>query len=280
MKQCFICLGLLQTFLLQGVVGQTFLRVGSWNLQNLGERDWGQHPKAIAELLYLSGVDVVALQEIHDTDGVVPSRTNTRLNQAFETLSKEAHHQWKYVLFPKRDPMDVVQLTGVAWNQQRCKMVGRPYRVPVKYGRSEAIWKRHPYAVKFQTEPGKSDFVLICVHMKSNRGDERFGRAQRLLEAKALTKALRSITEHFDDSDLIILGDTNCLDSDEEALQVFYRAGFRDLNRRDQSTYAHRDSPLDRILVPQTQREFTFSKQYVLSPSDPKAYLSAFPIIF
>jgi len=43
--------------------------VGAWNIENLGDRSAGQHPKALAEHLQLVRVDVLALSEIHDEDG-------------------------------------------------------------------------------------------------------------------------------------------------------------------------------------------------------------------
>ena len=90
------------------VRGEDHVRIGSWNIQNLGEREWGQHPKALAQHIQLAGVDLLALQEIHDDDGDPDKRTNTRLDRIVELLNAQPGHAWTYVLFPKRRPRDTI----------------------------------------------------------------------------------------------------------------------------------------------------------------------------
>lgn len=260
-------------------LGDEYLKLGAWNIENLGDRTVGQFPAALAEHVLLSSVDVLALEEIWDNDSDETRRTNTKLDDVFRRVNEDAGHDWAYLLFPKRDPLDTRQHTSVAWNRQRVTLVGEPYKVPVEYA-FEQTWQRTPYAVKFSVRDGKSDFVLIPLHMKSNYRDE--GEPDpvhvRQREAEALVAKLPDVRGHFGDQDIILLGDLNCLNGDEAALETYFEAGFLDLNRSDAVTYfkgTYR-SPFDRILVPREQAEFRYSFQYVLTPAKPAAHLDRY----
>lgn len=253
-----------------------YIKLGAWNIENLGDRTLGQFPAAIAEHLLLSGVDALALSEIWDNDGDDSKMTNTKLDDVLRRINANSGHDWTYLLFPKRNPLDAVQHVGVAWNRTRLTLVGEPYKIDVAYA-FEETWQRTPCAVKFSAAGGKTDFVLIPLHMKSNYVDD--GEPEPVLvrtrEAEALVDKLPDVRSHFGDQDVILLGDTNCLSGDEPALQAYFEAGFLDLNRSDAITYFKGEyrSPFDRILVPRGQSEFRYSYQYVLTPTKPAAHL-------
>ncbi len=82
---------------------------------------------------------------------------------------------------------------------------------------------------------------------------------------------IEEVQRHFGDQDIVILGDFNCKSADEWAIGVFAGAGFEDLNAGDADTHVEH-GPLDRILVPAgnggEQKEFEFSRQYVMAPAD------------
>jgi len=247
--------------------------VGSWNIEHLGERKGGQHPKALAEHIELAGVDVLALAEVYDTDGAEATRTNEKLDAALAELNALPDHDWEYTLTPKRKRDETFQLTGVAWNRKKVKKEGA-LKVRVTRG-AEHTWNRQPYAIKFSVVGAPAaDFILIPVHMKSNTDGEELGRKTREAEARALAEMLDAVREELGDDDVIVLGDTNCLAAGEPALQVFREAGLVDLNDKDAVTYrkGSHASPFDRILVSRGP-EFAYSRQYVLTPSDPEAHL-------
>ena len=251
-----------------------WVKVGAWNIENLGERAFGQDERAIAEHIFLSGVDVLALQEIHDTDSNPATRTNAKLDAAFAVLNKLPDQDWTYVLLENRNPTDISQLCGVAWNRKRVTLAGSPYRIPVNDDHGK-IWDRHPHALKFSTGASTTDFIVIPLHMKANADGKRVGRRQREREAAALVDALPAVKQHYGgDSDIVLLGDTNCLAADESALDSFKSAGLKDLNDEDRGTYVD-GAPFDRILVPQTQPEFRYTRQYNLLASDPGGHDSA-----
>jgi predicted extracellular nuclease len=263
----------------QSARGDEYIKVGAWNIQNLGDRTLGQFPAALAEHILVSDVDVLALSEIWDTDGDAAKITNGKLDETFQRVNKEAGHDWTYVLFPKRDPDELLQHVGVAWNRKRLKQVGEPLKVPVNYANAETF-KRTPYAMKFQVRDGASDFVLIPLHLKSNRPVDGLPDtvAIRAAEAEALAAQLDHVRQQFNDQDLILLGDLNCLKADEPALQTLTSAGFLDLNNEDAITYRTTQylSPFDRILVPREQGEFRYSEQYILTPARGKQHFSRY----
>lgn len=258
------------------VYADEYVKIGAWNIEHLGARDFGQHPKALAEHVQLAGVDVLALEEIYDTDNNAATRTNSKLDEMFALLNQQTGHNWEYVLFANKDQTDKSQLCGVAWNKARVSKVGNPFRIPVVDDPNDDFetWDRHPHAVKFSLGSGKTDFVVIPVHMKSNVDGASFGREQREAEARALVAKLGNVRTQFgEDKDIIIIGDTNCLDANETALAQFRQSGFKDLNDSDQPTFVNSNgSPFDRIFVPKNQQEFRFSRQYSLISSDHDAH--------
>ena len=253
---------------------QGHVKVGAWNIENLGEREFGQSTPALAEHLRLAGVDLLALEEIHDTDGNNATRRNGKLDQVFATLNQQPGQDWDYVLFANRNQADTTQLCGVAWNRARVTRVGDPFRIPVVDTPGDGFdsWDRHPHAVKFSAGNGLTDFVVIPVHMKSNVDGATLGRNQRAAEARELAAQLAGVRTRFRDSDVIIISDTNCLDAGEDALGTFVQAGFVDLNAEDLPTFVTGTAPFDRALVPRGQEEFRFSRQYALVPTDRQAH--------
>ncbi|MFV0445612.1 MAG: endonuclease/exonuclease/phosphatase family protein [Planctomycetaceae bacterium] len=269
LANCLLALGLIAGWSAH-LPADDYIKVGAWNIQNLGDRTLGQFPAALAEHFIVADLDVLALEEIWDTDGVDGTITSTKLDETMARLNQEPDHDWTYVLFPKRDPTELMQHVGVAWNRKRLHRVGEPLRIPVECANAET-WKRTPYAVKFSLGAGRNDFVLIPLHMKSNRPVEGLPNPVQLRseEAAALAAQIDHVRNHFHDQDLILLGDLNCLKSDEPALQQLLAQGFRDLNNEDAITYRTTKylSPFDRILIPEEQSEFRYSEQYILTPA-------------
>ena len=95
------------------------------------------------------------------------------------------------------------------------------------------------------------------------------GKRVRHREAKELSKKLKSVMTHFKDQSLILIGDTNCKNSDEQAIDVFENSGLVDLNDADASTYpGYGGSPFDRAFVAKGRPEFRYTRQYVMQSAD------------
>lgn len=257
---------------MSSAAAQDWIVLGSWNIENLGERLLGQAPAALAEHISLSGVSILAVQEIHDTDGEGPPRTNRKMDDAVRILNSGTGDDWTYEIFPKRRTTDDSQLVGVMWNRARATKVGETYRIPID-NQNGTLWDRHPHAIKLALGPGRTDLVIVPLHMKANVNCPWGGcPAQRRREAEALIAEVASIRDYFDDSDIVILGDTNFKKRSEAAAQSFVAAGFADLNNGDRPTYASGSAPFDRIYVVQGQEEFRYSKQYNLLASDSEGH--------
>ncbi len=242
------------------------VRLGTWNIEWLGNaakrKKPAQKPEDIARYLIASKVDLLSLNEITDDAGGDTPASKT-LTETLKLMAKETGKEWKHLLFPSETPEHKDQLCGVAWNTDAVKLVGKPYRIPIRRTPTDGddFWRRHPYAVKFSFGDKKTDVVLIPLHQKSNsRGGVTKMSKVRAAEAGALVRALGAVQNHFKDDDLIILGDLNCLLREEPALLRYRAAGFRDLNFTDDLTWIkeriYDPAPFDRILVPDEQPEF------------------------
>lgn len=254
------------------------IRIGALNIEWLGlpnnrsgiAHGIAQDPADILEYLNLGNVDILSLEEIGDDDEEDATRTNSTLTQAFDLLNTQPAQNWTHVLFPKKNRNDKNQLIGVAWNRSRVQMVGNPFRPAIVDDADDAfnVWDRHPHAVKFSAGANKSDLVLVPLHMKSNVGGAARTRPQRALEAQLLVDQFTAIRQHFEDDDLILLGDSNILRANEPAAARFVSAGFKDLNAADTPTTWSGPAPFARIFVTASQGEFAASVQTVLAAAD------------
>lgn len=264
-------------------------RIGAWNIEWLGfpnmrgrpGKDVEQTPTDLAAYIAEAKLDVMALEEIGVEKNAAPW-TSKPLQQTIEELKKVHGQTWRYMLFPKidypRDTEDFItrgQHLGIAWRSDRAKMVGEPYSIPVGENATFGgkFWERRANAVKFSFGEGKTDVVFIPVHLKSNRNevnpsDKLFTQKQRQAEAKVFVAQLKSLKERFKDEDIVFLGDTNILGSDNETPKILVDAGFVDLNQKEEGTTAawgsgYSSAPFDRIFVPSNQPEFKNAVQKV-----------------
>ena len=269
------------------VLGQDRIRVGAWNIETLGSpesRDYlrkspsngygvARKPPELADLIEALRLDVLALSEIDDTKAGDGTATNRVLDEAFEILNRRDGNDWTYGLFPKRIRRHSSQHTGLAWNRRRIRAVGRRFRVPVTDVTSHRFfeWDRHPHAMKFTRGRGRTDFVVIPIHMKAGRNEAAV--KQRRSEAEALVRELSEIQDHFQDQDIILIGDFNMLRRSEPAGRVYRRkGGLFDLNYTDRSTHIA-DLPFDRCYIPRAQRgnEFAGVTQVRIATPPPAA---------
>jgi endonuclease/exonuclease/phosphatase family metal-dependent hydrolase len=252
-----------------------YVIVGARNIEHHGHRAAGQRPIALAEHITLAGVDVLALQEIHDTDEDESTFTNSALDSVLPLLNEGGTADWAYVLFPKRSRESTSQLTGIMWNKKRVQSKGDSFRLAMEDPRPDddvRPWDRWATAMKFGFGD-KTDFVVIPLHMKANVDGEDFGREQRGIEAKMLVDQLDDVKAKFADQDIVLIGDTNFKPNESPAAKTFVDAGFRDLNAGEATTFVRgTNAPFDRIFVPKGQREFQFMRQYVLTATQPEQH--------
>ena len=263
---------LLATIWSTAAAAEDYIKVASWNIENLGSSDSRQSPAALAQHIQLMNPDVIALQEIYDTNHDSGVRSNEVIDRALAIVSELPGQDWAYELTEKKNPSDYKQLVGVAWNQARLSKVGDTYKIDVQDNPGDGfdVWKRHPHAIMLSAGDGKTDIVVVSLHMKSNVGCGDTCDEWRQAEANELVSQLSAISSEFSgEEDIILIGDTNMRGTWEAGHQLIIDAGFHDLNSEDIPTYVGRNSPFDRIFVPQGQYEFRWSRQYILSPGRP-----------
>lgn len=200
---------------------------------------------------------------------------NQTLDDAFNILN-DSGAKWGYVLFEKRVwarvPDD--QWTGLAWDEAAVALTGGPWKVDVavdakreddiraRFDSPESgtiVLSRWPYATKFSAGPGKTDFVVVPVHLKSNIGGKATEEV-RAYEVELIQAGLDKLKAQHADDDLIVLGDTNMLRAGELAGSGFGAMGLKDCNDRDLGTHLaarpdEKAAPFDRVFVAAKQPE-------------------------
>lgn len=249
------------------------IRIGSWNIEHLGNpgarngpgRDHLQDPRDLADYIQYAKVDILVVQEVTANKGTPPGfasqyKTNKQLYDAFQILNRKGA-KWQHVLFPKARFADEHQRIGIAWNAAKVKPVGEIFRIPVKNGLSSQrkdMWNRNCHAMKFSYKEGLTDFVVVGMHLKSNyQGNYEKHRGEEIAE---LIRQLPKLRQAFPkEEDFIFVGDTNANDGREAWLKELQAAGFIDLNKFHEDTHTSKGvQPYDRIFYPARQPEFRF----------------------
>lgn len=283
----------------------SYLQVASWNIEHLGgtkREARKQSAFALAEHIEMSGIDVIALQEIYVMDPdlaihVVPGgalvashavggRRNADLDLVCYLLEEHLDGtEWAYAIAPNRDAGDTSQLCAVMWNKARVTL-DKVTKLNVEHKvDGDPLWDRAPHLFEFtsaikvwrkdsageweRTEETRR-LALVPLHMKANVGGETLARRIREKEVRTLNNALIALGEALEPS-LILIGDTNILSSTEPAIELLFDAGFVDLNNHDAPTYGNymsKGAPFDRAFVRRDRREFKYSRQYVLHSTD------------
>ncbi len=264
-------------------------RIGTWNIEWLGfpnlrgkpGKDVEQSPVDLAAYIADARLDVLALEEIGVEKNSAPW-TSKPLQQTLNELRAVHGQSWQYLLFPKtsypKNTEDFItrgQHIGIAWRSDRVKLIGEPYSIPVGANETyrDKFWERRAHAIKLSFGEGKTDVVFVPVHLKSNRNeanpsDPLFSQKQRQAEVRAFVTHLGELKQQFKDEDIVLLGDTNILELNDETPQILVDAGFMDLNQKNVGTTAawgagYSSAPFDRIFVPSNQPEFKGSVQRV-----------------
>lgn len=243
-------------------------------------RDVAQKASDLANYIAEANLDVLSLEEIGVDKPSAPWRSK-QLDEVFAELKNRHQQPWEYVLFAKANypegTEDFVvrgQHTGLAWRTDRCTKVGEPFSIAVGENETYGIkfWERLATAIKLSFGAGKTDAVFLPIHLKSNRNDANnqkdFTQKQRYTEMQVLASQLQTLKNHFQDNDIVILGDTNMLAPEDETAAPLLESDFVDLNQSDEGTTAawgegYASAPFDRFFVPKSQPEFRQSKQKI-----------------
>jgi hypothetical protein len=283
----------------------SYLQIASWNIEHLGGQRSNNLPRqsafALAEHIEMSGIDVIALQEIYVTpdeeevsltEGGIKIETAARdgprnkyLDMVCYLLEEHLEKPWRYRIVPNRNAGEKKQLCAVLWNTERLTLESVT-RLDVDHDSPAGrLWARAPHLFGFSSEIEvfrKNDsgewskelerrrLSLVPLHMKSNVGGETVNRKVRAHEADTLCATLKARQGSFDPS-LVLIGDTNIVSNAEPAIETFIANGLVDLNNNDTPTYVsleRRGAPFDRAFVAAERKEFRYSRQYVLHAAD------------
>jgi hypothetical protein len=191
-------------------------------------------------------------------------------------MNKQPGNAWKHVLFPKMRAGDPGQWTGVAWNASKLKPVGDIFQIPVSHMRSSKdsnLWDRNMHAMMFSAGEGKTDFLVMVMHLKANTSASYA--AHREEEIKDLVDRLGQLEKPFPkERDYVFVGDTNMEEVKEPGSALLEKSGFRNLNIGLDTHTARGEQAFDRIFVPKDQPEFKDSKMEALSDFQKKENLS------
>lgn len=250
------------------------LNIGSWNIEWLGSpmrnKVGQQTPADIASYIAASKVDVLGLLEISANHRNGGKAANLQLDEAFALLNSEGA-AWQYRLFEKHPEASSPneQWTGLAWDNNKVQMTGGPWNVAGvdEQRRAELLGadskkvplNRTPYAVKLSAGEGKSDFLFVPLHLKANSGKGNT-EAQRELEVHLILKGLEPVIAKQGEHDLIMMGDTNMLSTEEPGIKLLQAYGMKDCNSADVGTWLtteerFSDAPFDRFFVMRDQPE-------------------------
>lgn len=288
----------------------SFVQIASWNIEHLSgssRADRRQSAYALADHIEMSGIDVLALQEVYVTkmdeevrmfEGAPPipvatqgERRNSDLDTVCYLLEEHLDDKWEYLLLANRSPGDTSQLCGVMWNTKRLTLSDVIALNVVHKDEGDSLWDRKPHVLRFTSEVEiwrrdangnwldeqhreKRSFSLVPLHMKSNYGGVTQNRRVRHKEALTLCDAIDSVRDQIDPS-IVMIGDTNILSNAEPAIETFVSRGFRDLNNNDSATYwsaQYSEAPFDRAFVAVEREEFKYTRQYVMRSSDLTAH--------
>jgi endonuclease/exonuclease/phosphatase family metal-dependent hydrolase len=238
-----LLLGAAPTTLAQGAPAP--LRVGTWNLEQLGFRKNPPRPPdapaRIAAFVRELGVAVLAVQEVGGADALAP-------------VAEALGPRWDFVLGTTggftQDPGQIN--VGFLFDQDRVELLAAHELAGLPRERQQlALFHRVPVVAAFRARAGGFDFRLVSVHLKAGRrpDDER----KRLLEVAALRDALRQLLAGPDeDQDLLVLGDFNHTYGTAEA-QAFCEGGLlRYLqSTTERPTILHFPEPIDHVAATQ-----------------------------
>lgn len=214
------------------------VRVGLWNALFIDDEEFisnrTKDVSLIQKYLSSSNSDILVLLAVSwdsvNSEGQLRNKTIDKLIKKWN----QSKNVWQYLILPSQDKFQFS--TVILWNN-KVKISDNPYRLPVNRYKhpktSRMIWDREPWAIKFQTCEGYSDFVIIPVYQKAGFGKEHYN--HRSEEAKELIKMMPSVKENFNDDDIIILG-RMYQDPKEDTGKIFKHVGFKDLNKNNEKS--------------------------------------------
>lgn len=220
------------------------LRIGTWNLEQLGIR--GDPPRseadhqAIADYIQKLEVAVLAVQEVGS-------------DQALDDLCRRIGPTFANVLGTTGGFSDGKGRVSVGFVYDTSKVellhAAELLQLPTR-AEGLPIFHRIPVTACFRTRQGGLDFRAVSVHIKAGQKPDDF--QKRRLEVSALHGWLATLLQTpGEDQDVVVLGDFNH-SYETEAATVFQRDGlvrYLKSAKATDPTISHFDAPIDMFAV-------------------------------
>jgi endonuclease/exonuclease/phosphatase family metal-dependent hydrolase len=161
--------------------------IGSWNLENFGDKKSGQSIEIIADAI--KDLDVIAIQEVLVSKGGAAA-----VARLADALNRKGY-KWSYVIsdVTSSDNLQERERYAFLWKTAKVKLVGKPY-LALKF---EEEMCREPYMATFE-EAGKQ-FTLVNFHALPKKK-----------QPETEIKYLKLFKDSFQLEHMIFLGDFNC----------------------------------------------------------------------
>lgn len=245
------------------------ISIASFNIQVFGTTKAAK-PKVVDILSDIGNdFDILAVQELRDSKGEVIPFYLEKLNaesQRYEVLSSErlgrSTSKEQYAFY---------------YDTNKFEVLGEPYT----FEDIDDAFEREPFLVHFKSKQGSFDFVLVNIHTKPN---------DAAAEIDALASVVEDAKQHFNEQDVIVLGDFNAdgsyfqEENDDTALEdeAYSWLVCDDVD----TTVAKGDNTYDRIVVTQgLMEDFTgevgvryYDEEFDLTPEQTKDISDHFPV--
>ena len=220
------------------------LRIGTWNLEQLGIR--GDPPRtdadhqAIADYIEKLDVAVLAVQEVGS-------------DQALDDLCRRLGPTFRNVLGTSGSFSDGKGRVSVGFVFDTAKVellhAAELLQLPTQ-AEGLPIFHRIPVTACFRARGGGLDFRAVTVHIKAGQKPDDF--QKRRLEVSALRDWLAALLRSpGEDQDVVVLGDFNH-SYETEAATLFQQDGvvrYLKSNKANDPTIAHFDAPIDMFAI-------------------------------
>ncbi len=242
--------------------------IGSFNIQIFGTTKAGKQD--IVSILTDIGndYDILAVQEFRDDTGeVIPFYLN-KLN------SEEKHYDVAYSERLGRSTSK--EQYAFYYDTSKFEVLNK-----YTFEDLEDVFEREPFLAHFKSKQGNFDFVLINIHTKPDDARNEIG---------ALAGVVEEAKQHFNEQDVVVLGDFNAdgsyfsEENDDTALETNAYSWLvcDDLD----TTVAKGDNTYDRIVTTQEiMEDFAgevgvrhYDKEFGLTPEETKAVSDHFPV--
>ena len=216
----------------QNITAPMTLRIASFNLEVFGPSKGTDEEVLDYMARIISRYDIVAVQEIRDKNMVGLPNLEDRL----ENL-KDIGTDYDYITGPRLGSEHYKEQYAYIYRTGTVEQVDS-YTLPDP----EDTFFREPFIARFQATQTDFDFVLLNIHVDPDEAET---------EVPAMHQAIRDARDHYNDTDVIALGDFNadCDYYDENSRNTLEQRYTWTIPDHADTTVSDTDCAYDRIIL-------------------------------